>query len=173
MSLTLKFKQNSKQTDRQTDLYLSTILPTVWSSLTVTKKQFFWAFTLIWNQWAISHFLCIYWYDIWLSLITFRWNSFQHAFTTTGIWSVIFRKKNIVRDISWSCSLLKCRYLLKYLYQKNVIVLSGNGRTSASSCCVGMLKWFLSKWLLEIIKKNCSKSNLYFKPHISESIVVS
>ena len=34
-----------------------------------------------------------YWYDIWLSLITFRWNSFQHAFTTTGIWSVIFRKK--------------------------------------------------------------------------------
>ena len=41
-----------------------------------------------------------------------------------------FQKKNIIRDISWSCSLFKCWYL----YQKNMIVLYGNGRTSA-------LKW--------------------------------
>ena len=124
----------------------------MWSSLIVTKKTDF-SSTCTRLKSVSNISFSSYWYDIWLSLITFRWNSFQHAFTTTGIWSVIFRKKNIVRDISWSCSLLKCRYLLKYLYQKNVIVLSGNGRTSASSCCVGMLKWFLSKWLLEIIKK--------------------
>ena len=102
----------------------------MWSSLTVTKKRIFWALTLVWNQWAISHFF-LYWYEIWLSLITFGLKSFQYAFTTTWIWSVIFRKKNIIRDISWSCSLFKCWYL----YQKNMIVLYGNGRTSALKWC--------------------------------------
>ena len=41
------------------------------------------------------------------------------------------KKKNIIRDISWSCSLFKCWYL----YQKNMIVLYGNGRTSALKWC--------------------------------------
>ena len=53
-------------------------------------------------------------------------------------YQVFFSENSFIRDASWHCSSLKCQWFLKYLDQKNVIVLFGNGRTTA-------LKWRKSR----------------------------
>ena len=70
----------------------------MWSSLIDTKKNdFLSTYTRLKSVSNISFSSC--WYDIWLSLVTFEKKSFQHAFTTTWIWSVILRKTHHTRHI--------------------------------------------------------------------------